>query len=314
MIRKNNIDLFKLLAALFIVCLHVKYGALDIQVVKVLRIISRWALPFFFITSGYFLAFKIENGFIPFSKIKNNIKNLLLIFVIASTIYTPLTIISGRDILSSLIYGGWFHLWFLTSLLFGYLIIYALSRIKLTQILPALSLLILLVFAFSQFNKVLDVKFIRMFISIPFLWIGMLIQSGYFNKIKLKTLCTLLVVAVLLQFVESYYLANVLSYNLYYLELSGGIILFASFLFMIVERLDLSSCKVSKYGTFYSLFIYLYHPLIYILIFKVIEITNPAIFNNVLVLSSIITFSCTLILAVILKHFTPRLFNFLNGK
>ena len=64
--RKNGIDLFKLIGAFFIMCLHTSYGSLDQEYVDNLRLFSRWAVPFFFISTGLFLGNKIENKNLDF--------------------------------------------------------------------------------------------------------------------------------------------------------------------------------------------------------------------------------------------------------
>lgn len=67
--RKNGIDLFRLIGAFFIMCIHAEYGKLNQEYVDNLRLFSRWAVPFFFITTGFFLGSKIQKNALDFKKI-----------------------------------------------------------------------------------------------------------------------------------------------------------------------------------------------------------------------------------------------------
>ena len=54
--RNQSVDTFRLLAALGVVILHVEYPNVPNEIAIGLRLMSRWAIPFFFLISGYFLA------------------------------------------------------------------------------------------------------------------------------------------------------------------------------------------------------------------------------------------------------------------
>ena len=51
-------DAFRLLASLGIIILHVEYPNVPGDIAAGLRLMNRWAIPFFFIVSGYYLAGK----------------------------------------------------------------------------------------------------------------------------------------------------------------------------------------------------------------------------------------------------------------
>ncbi|NJK98229.1 MAG: acyltransferase family protein [Bacteroidales bacterium] len=50
--RNQTIDLFRLLAAFCVICIHVNYTSYN-SAIDILRLLTRWAVPYFFIVSGY---------------------------------------------------------------------------------------------------------------------------------------------------------------------------------------------------------------------------------------------------------------------
>lgn len=119
-IRFGLLDLFRLVAALGVVCLHVRFEAsqgLDPQVW--VRTFSRWCVPFFFLVTGFFL--KANTGGFPLIT-ANLLKKVGIILVASWCIYVPLGLIqSGFALLSADLFvtGPWFHLWYLHSLFLG---------------------------------------------------------------------------------------------------------------------------------------------------------------------------------------------------
>jgi len=124
--RKNGIDLFKLIGAFFIMCLHTSYGSLNQEYVDNLRLFSRWAVPFFFMSAGFFLGKKIKNNNIDFKRIQKNIIMLFSILIVSSIIYLPVNFIQGNLPINVAIIltGSYFHLWFIGALLTGYFFIW----------------------------------------------------------------------------------------------------------------------------------------------------------------------------------------------
>lgn len=59
MSRLNAIDLMRLIAAFSIMFLHTSLGAISVNNQEIIRLSVRWAVPFFFITSGFFFRKKI---------------------------------------------------------------------------------------------------------------------------------------------------------------------------------------------------------------------------------------------------------------
>jgi len=88
--RNYSIDLFRLLGAFSVVIIHAKYGTLSTNAISNIlainiRLLSRWAVPFFFLISGFYLEkrFKLSTGE-PFFK---SLINLISISIIANFIF-----------------------------------------------------------------------------------------------------------------------------------------------------------------------------------------------------------------------------------
>lgn len=136
------IDLMKFISALLVVCIHV--GPLldvDKQANFILvQIISRIAVPFFFVASGFFFFQKVDpsrewNDYENLAYLKKYIGRLLKIYFIWTILYLPFTyiLIAGdgitsqeilRVILDSVFVGSYYHLWFLPALIFSCSIAY----------------------------------------------------------------------------------------------------------------------------------------------------------------------------------------------
>jgi surface polysaccharide O-acyltransferase-like enzyme len=124
--RNNLIDGLRATAIIFVIILHLDLQILGIYA-DILRMAARWAVPFFFIISGYFAG---KQGLtISLPKRRKQIKKLAVLVIFGNLIYLPLFLSStpDRTILSNLnhilCHGSAFHLWFLNTLFFGQFLI-----------------------------------------------------------------------------------------------------------------------------------------------------------------------------------------------
>lgn len=146
--RNYSLDALKLVASFFVVFIHVSFGGAFGEVIKAL---AEFAVPIFFLTSGYFSYNVIQHS--DFNKIAKRIKSVLLIFVMAFVLYSILYIaLNGinsflsffaiRDTYIKFVFFNNFEntfftpLWFLPALIYCYLVVLLLMRLKLTRILP----------------------------------------------------------------------------------------------------------------------------------------------------------------------------------
>ena len=136
----GGIDRFRIIAALLIVGVHT-YPLSSVSEelnFAVTNILSRIAVPFFLMITGYFVLPQFfcskDNGN---KALKNVVKKTGLLYVAATLLYLPFSIYAGYyengnvfvTIVRNLIFDGTFyHLWYLPALIVGMLLLYVLSR------------------------------------------------------------------------------------------------------------------------------------------------------------------------------------------
>ena len=123
----TGIDLFRLVAAILIITIHTSplasFTATGDFILA--RILARVAVPFFFMTSGFFLISRYSRDN---KKRKKFVKKTAYIYVLAILIYIPVNIYNGYfncgslipNILKDLFFDGTiYHLWYLPASIFG---------------------------------------------------------------------------------------------------------------------------------------------------------------------------------------------------
>jgi serine/alanine racemase len=128
--KYSSIDIFRLVAAILIVAIHTS-PLTSINVTAdfiVTRIIARVAVPFFFMTTGYFLYREPEK-----QKLRQQqfLSKTAILYGVAILLYLPLNLYMGYfrseqlliQILKDLLFNGTlYHLWYLPAALLGVLI------------------------------------------------------------------------------------------------------------------------------------------------------------------------------------------------
>ncbi|WP_404873421.1 acyltransferase family protein, partial [Klebsiella pneumoniae] len=86
--RNGTIDILKLLASFCIISVHIGYYQ-DYPVIfaDLFRVSTRWALPFFFVSSGYFLGLSSNTNVIQ------RVNKLITIFLTASIFYSAVLLL-----------------------------------------------------------------------------------------------------------------------------------------------------------------------------------------------------------------------------
>lgn len=143
----NLIDLTRFFCAILVVMIHIPpLGDYTLLSSPVLRFTNYWlqnflariAVPYFFITNGFFLYSKLNMGR---EKVYEYISRLIRIYIIWSMIYLPfkcqdltsqhsgwtILLIYLRDFIFS---GSYFHLWYITALIFSTALIAFLYKYK----------------------------------------------------------------------------------------------------------------------------------------------------------------------------------------
>ncbi|WP_256469711.1 acyltransferase family protein [Flavobacterium humidisoli] len=318
--RKNGIDFFRLIGALAVMCIHASYGNLSYEYVSNLRLFSRWAVPFFFLTSGFFLGPKIEYNSLDFKRIQKNVSQLISIILVSSIIYLPICFKTKNmpKNIADLLVGIQPHLWFVGSLLTGYIAIWYLYFIKKNKILPYSSIFILLVAllidSYDQFfHKNIGFFSVRFVLSIPFMYIGIIASKKNIYQVSNKLLIGMILIGFAIQYFEAELFLKLFSYPKIKHQFLIGTIITSIPLFIFTSKINLPENRFSEWGRKYSLFIYLYHPAIYFLMSQNLNKLIPLYSDYVMMFSPIIGFIILIALAIFLEKYLPKLSNILNG-
>ena len=123
----TGVDFFRLIAAILIITIHTSplasFSATGDFILT--RIVARVAVPFFFMTSGFFLISRYSRDN---DKLKKFVKKTACIYGVAILIYIPVNIYNGYfngdtlipNILKDLLFDGTiYHLWYLPASIFG---------------------------------------------------------------------------------------------------------------------------------------------------------------------------------------------------
>ena len=318
--RMNGIDLVRLFGAFCVLMLHTDYGNINQEYVSVLRLFSRWAVPFFFMVTGFFIGNKIEDNRLDFIKIQNSIIKLISIFIVSSSIYLfPRYLLRGSfpNSLNCILVGTNFHLWFIGSLIFGYLFIWYLVYINKFKFLTYISISILLLALITDsydllLNLHLKYSMYRFLLSIPFMHIGIYLSKKNI-QFSNNFLIILIIVGFIIQFIESYLFSYLFDYNAYKHQFLIGTIIVSIPIFILSCRMNIKENKLSKWGNEYSLFIYLYHYLVYMFLDIIISSSVPSYARQIKMFFPIIGFIITLFSAMLLKKYFKRAYKILLG-
>ncbi|HEX2935707.1 MAG TPA: acyltransferase [Bacteroidales bacterium] len=325
MSRKNGIDLFRLIAAFFVMFLHTSYGNLNNDIASYIRLSGRWAVPFFFMCSGYFLNNRIsETGKLTFGSIEKNMVTLISLLIVTSIVYLPLHFLTTGTWYSCkaelLFCGTWWHLWFISSLLFGYITItyfFAINKSK--WLLPLSVIIALFAIVADSYDNFFGLRInydelARFLLSIPFMYLGLNISKTRFYKVNIAVIAFLATLGYMLQIAEAQMFYQLFGYDKYTHQFLFGSILMAVSLFLFALKLEIPDNKVSSWGRKYSLSVYLYHLFVFFFTAKIIHVSFPNASNNTALLIPFVAFPVILIGNIILEKKLPSLFCILNGK
>ncbi len=319
MTQKNNcLNFIKGIACFGIVYMHTSY---DCMASSVVVCAFRFAVPIFFMISGYFAFY--ENRKTVFNKAKKRCKHIALLFLWAFFINELWRVVIGPLIQNSEIninkwlgelftinslknlvlfsQLGWI-LWFLVALVECYLILMIINHFNIYKcfyiIATILIVLHILLRGYIQYFSIIpeetNIIWFRnvWFMGFPFFMMGNLIhrrEKNIKNKIPNTVLVIILFVGVLISFVERYFVA---------LEVSWGVLItvFAIFVFAIQNSKRKIIPLIAWIGENCSMQIYIYQIIVYSVIMIIykkmrIECTTLLIINPILVYA-IITMGC----------------------
>lgn len=317
--RFESLDVFRLIAAFAVVIVHVPLGLIPLEVQIYIKLLARFAVPFFFLVSGYFFYLGYHKSGNEF--FLKNISKLLGIFLIASLFFLPINITKGDFVFSQrlILTGTESHLWFLPSLIFGTVYCwYVLNTIKSFKYFPLISIAAAIPFLLyyysvgSSIQKYIDLEFARFFLSVSFLSFGMYL-AHYKLTLTLAKGLLLVLLGLVFMVLEVNYFRVVDPVDLWGFQFLLNTIPLSIGVF-IVSFHAFNNSYLANLGRTYSLGIYLYHPFINMITYRIILKLFGDHSDIVLIVNPMICFLTTLGLLIFLDKKMPTVFKVLNGE
>lgn len=140
MIRNSALDYLKLILSFLVIFIHIQNETFDNPEYNHLfsEGISRIAVPCFFIINGYFFFENIKTK----TALLAYLKKLLTLWIIWNLVYIPFWYESftNNQLLDKILFiiNGYFHLWYLSALIFVSILVYYLSKMKFNEKLIAI--------------------------------------------------------------------------------------------------------------------------------------------------------------------------------
>ena len=255
-----GIDYFRMIAAFLIIAIHTSPLATYNNTADFIltRIVARTAVPFFFMTSGFFMIAKYNYNS---DKLKTFIKRTSYIYGISIALYIPVNIYNGYfaadnllpTILKDIVFDGTFyHLWYLSAAIIGASIAWLLVKkigLKWALIVTAI-LYIVGLFGDSYFGFSLQIPFMK---------------SLYTNLFEVSDYTRNGIFFAPIFFV----LGGIIASKKWHLSLRNNLIgLIVSFFLMLTEGLLLHKWGVQRHDSMYIMLIpcmfFLFSALIYL--------------------------------------------------
>ncbi len=225
-LKKINVDIFRVIAALMIVAIHI-YPLASISETAdfvLTRVLFRVAVPFFLMVTGYFV---LPKALDKIDDLKKYTWKIVKLYLISILIYLPINIYNGYfnnfNILSFLkdilITGTMYHLWYFPALILGLWITYFLLKYLKKNVVGVIILILYIIglmgdsyYGFISGNiflrqaydiifKVFDYTRCGLLYVPIFLYMGYMIKMGK-RKMTVKKELILLPIFLLLMLIE----------------------------------------------------------------------------------------------------------------
>lgn len=336
-LKKNRLfalDITKFIASLFVIFIHCNfYGDLGVAI----KSISRFAVPFFFICSGFFLYGNSSE------KILNKIIHILKLLLFSSVLYFAFNIalnfagggiegvleyfsnlINLKSLLKLLLFNmplSYTHLWYLLASIYVYFIYYVITKLKIPDkiVFAAAFFLIFAHLVIWQLNLSLNITentfYVRnfLFIGFPFVTIGVFIKKHQHKIPKISTVNLIL----LLLLGAGLCVASRFIFGNKSLPLGAIIISVSLFTFALNVKLEKCGKFVKNAGT-YSTYIYIFHQIFNYIIVRAFHFAASRIginaesmlWTNIM---PIIVCVVTIAFVIIFCNIQQRFFAFLNN-
>lgn len=309
--RISSIEATRFIAAFAVVLLH--YFPFTGTLKLIIDETARFAVPFFFCASGYFLTQKLNTNnhystfFNPIKKLAglyliwqiiyffNPIKDDIKQFGIINAYYQKVNYLLNCSIEDLLFCGFGFHLWFLTSLLFTILFYFILGKNNL-KLLLIISIILYLFGVIANSYSVTPIGISIPFNTRNFIFFSALpffmgaYASHYQFKIKSLTAYSLTIIGFIGHYFEAWYLRVYYNTDIMDYGFSTFLMGFGVFLIALLEPFYLKSNLLSKLGSL-TTGIYCVHILIGSRIIEDFNYDFSSNFNKILLPISVLFFA-----------------------
>jgi surface polysaccharide O-acyltransferase-like enzyme len=313
--RLNSIDLFKAMSIFAVILIHThpfSNPSAEVRTIGEMLVnqASRFAVPFFFMISGYYLALKVKVNNASWGLIWTRSKRLFLLFSLWSLIYLLLSLDISKisefgyfkvifwklytiweHPITTLFQGTAAHLWFLPSLIIGQCFVFLLYQFGIKWILPITFVLFILGViggAYSATSIGITLPFDTRdgpFMSSICFGIGFVMGIKGLPRINMKFATALLMLGAMGQLIEAAFLWNTaiidptqIDYVFSTLPFTIGFMLLA-FSIEIKHASFLTQLGKSTLGIYliHELFVELLKPLSFVLPSIVYALIVPAV-------------------------------------
>lgn len=338
--RKNlySIDIAKFIFSIFVVGIHThpfkSFGEIANQFTS--EMLFRFAVPFFFVSSGYFLfskmQFSSDGKLIKCDENKKRlisyVKRITIMYVIWSVVYYALQAAEWfadksisfihlviSFVSSFFINGSYYHFWYIVCLIYSMPIIYFLLRRINVKVLTVAAVGLYLIkaipnsygwFSLGVFSTISSIEsltgciFSTFFVAIPFIAFGIFFSQRENNHYKFKNI--VFIVLAVLYFVEAGYIYLIQGYE----KTNYTVILLPTVvvLFMILKQINVAAKKPDCFVIMrkLSVIIYCIHPLVIAVLKYIVEYNSINSFLWFLIILSV-----SLLLSIIIYYISKRL-------
>lgn len=310
--RNTTIDVMKYVAAMMIVGIHTQLLS-DVNEnlgFVVVQVICRLAVPFFAMTTGYYLAKQIDEGKKNrFEILKKHWLKIFVLYAVWSVLYFVYTVLTRDEsaisilkwyVVDTVLYGCHYHLWYLLALLFALPLMVVAWRKEYRWLLGIIAVVMYLGYTWIYLHGVTSLTAVAgVLLLFPYMLIGGVMNKVSFNKTGIASL--ILVLCLILQTIEAFYLKSVGFEKWTY---TASAFLSAIFFFLLTlsikpNNLDEKAVRISSTLGKLSLFVYCIHP-IFVEMLNLIISPTIIIYAISLIISSIVgyLFVCTKLLII----------------
>lgn len=321
-VRSPTFDTVRLIAIFGVIALHVRFEpSLSLDAGSIIRLSARWCVPFFYMLTGFFLPSMYEFPNIDIDRIRR----ITLITLVANIVFLPLSLaMNGLATLDPgrMLTGTWFHLWFLNSMVLGFVCFAAIPWfVRKPWLMTCIAgLLVLGFYAFDVLSSAKPLKFdaavatVRGLQSVSFMWIGFLLGQ---NRTRLPGPLIALVMIMsggILVAIEA--LGSIhFGYSMMERQFPIGALVIAIGLIIWCTHVEVKAIPefLPRFGRDYALTIYVIHPLFLKAGASLLGLL-PLALNPRLVLTIIFGFFASLAAAIFLERIWPLAASMLRGQ